>query len=153
MIGNDVVDLEQAAKDSNWKRKGYLDKIYTHQEQQLFLNSPNASQIVWTLWTMKEAAYKIYSREKNIRIFAPTSLVCSELDFSKHTGVVKVDNKTYYTKSYLSKSYIHTLAAPSLIILSKIKEIVYLNPSSSFHYRDTNPKCVSHHGQYLALVY
>lgn len=153
MIGNDLVDLDQADKDSDWRRKGYLDKIYTHQEQQLILKSQNPSQVVWTLWSMKEAAYKIYSRETNIRTFAPTSLICSMLNFSNNTGLVSINNRTYYTKSSLSKSYIHTLAAPSLVILSRIKELIYKNPSADFNYRLTNPKCVSHHGQYLALVY
>jgi len=153
MIGNDLVDLEQADKNSNWQRKGYLDKIYTYQEQQLILKSQNPSQMVWTLWSMKEAAYKIHSREKNIRTFAPTSLVCNLLNFSNNTGLVSIDNRAYYTKSYVSNSYIHTLAAPSLVILSRIKELIYKNPPTDFNYRNTNPKCVSHHGQYLALVY
>ena len=34
MIGNDIVDLDLARKESNWKRKGFLDKIFSLQEQQ-----------------------------------------------------------------------------------------------------------------------
>ena len=47
MIGNDIVDLALAQKESNWKRKGFLDKIFTLQEQ-LFINlSENQEIEVW----------------------------------------------------------------------------------------------------------
>ena len=35
MIGNDVVDLELAKKESNWQRRGFLSKIFTKNEQRL----------------------------------------------------------------------------------------------------------------------
>ena len=41
MIGNDIVDLALAKKESNWKRKGYLDKIFTVSEQLLLQKSTN----------------------------------------------------------------------------------------------------------------
>ena len=33
MIGNDIIDLDVAKTESNWKRKGFLDKIFTANEQ------------------------------------------------------------------------------------------------------------------------
>jgi phosphopantetheinyl transferase (holo-ACP synthase) len=36
VIGNDIVDLALARKESNWKRPGYLNKIFTTKEQLLF---------------------------------------------------------------------------------------------------------------------
>lgn len=155
MIGNDLVDLKQANRDSNWQRKGYLTKIYTGIEQETILGSENPFQLVWVLWSMKEAVYKIHSRKTNTRSFAPTSLVCNNVDFLNNqcTGSVDIENKTYFTKSSLSELYIHTVAAPTLRTLSKVKELIYQNPSPAFDYHRTNPKSVSHHGQYLALVY
>ena len=41
MIGNDIVDLALAQKESNWKRKGFLNKIFTEKEQLLILNAKN----------------------------------------------------------------------------------------------------------------
>jgi hypothetical protein len=32
VIGNDIVDLALARKESNWKRPGYLNKIFTTKE-------------------------------------------------------------------------------------------------------------------------
>ena len=33
MIGNDIVDLDLARTQSNWQRKGFLDKIFTKKEK------------------------------------------------------------------------------------------------------------------------
>ena len=56
MIGNDIVDLALAEKESNWKRKGFIDKIFTPQEQSLIKTSINQEIIIWNLWSRKEAA-------------------------------------------------------------------------------------------------
>ncbi|RZM18358.1 MAG: 4'-phosphopantetheinyl transferase superfamily protein, partial [Pedobacter sp.] len=53
MIGNDIVDLLQASKDSDWNRKGYLDKIFTEEEQFLIASEMHSSLVVWLLWSMK----------------------------------------------------------------------------------------------------
>lgn len=71
MIGNDLVDLQQAAKDSDWTRKGYLDKLFTASEQFLISTAKSQNQMVWLLWSMKEAAYKVHTRDSGVRSFAP----------------------------------------------------------------------------------
>ena len=62
MIGNDIVDLVQARFQSNWKRKGFVQKIFTQKEQELIFSSKNPENMVWNLWTRKESAYKIFNR-------------------------------------------------------------------------------------------
>ena len=76
MIGNDIVDLTLARKESHWKRVGFLEKIFTKREQLLILNAQNKEQMVWNLWTRKEAVYKIYNRQTGIRAFIPLQLEC-----------------------------------------------------------------------------
>ena len=41
MIGNDIVDLKLAKNQSNWQRKGFLEKQFTEEEQKTIL----------TIWT------------------------------------------------------------------------------------------------------
>mgnify|MGYP003583470498 CR=1 FL=1 len=41
MIGNDIVDLVLAKKESNWKRNRFLDKIFTIKEQVLIVDAEN----------------------------------------------------------------------------------------------------------------
>ena len=69
MIGNDIVDLKQAAKDSSWKRPRFLDKIFTPREQQLIWSAKDQDQMVWLLWSMKEAAYKVNVQQFGKRFF------------------------------------------------------------------------------------
>lgn len=155
MIGNDLVDLEQAAIESNWQRKGYLAKIYTASEQQMINESVNPDHMVWLLWSMKEAAYKIHSRKTGIRKYAPLSIACSTINFNQTdmSGLVSIEGEYFYTQSVFKDAYVHTIAAGSTHILPQIRIAIYKHPENLFDYRSTKPKCVSHHGKYLALVY
>jgi phosphopantetheinyl transferase (holo-ACP synthase) len=53
VIGNDIVDLALARKESNWKRPGYLNKIFTTKEQLLISSAENPNTMVWNLWSRK----------------------------------------------------------------------------------------------------
>lgn len=108
MIGNDIVDLKQAAIDSNWQRPRFLDKVFTENEQQLISNSENKHQIVWLLWSMKEAAYKVYVQQFEKRFFNPKRLECELVSLEK--GSVTIDNEIYFTTSEITKDYVYTIA-------------------------------------------
>jgi phosphopantetheinyl transferase (holo-ACP synthase) len=108
MIGNDIVDLKIAALESNWKRPRFLDKVFSKEEQALILDAKNQSQMVWRLWSMKEAAYKIYIQQGGKRIFNPEKLRCELL--SHDTGLVDFNGNQYSIKSEMSDDHINTLA-------------------------------------------
>lgn len=153
MIGNDIVDLLQADKDSNWKRKGYLDKIFTEEEQFLISSDMHPALMVWLLWSMKEAAYKINSRVTKLRTFAPIKLRCNNLIIRKGraTGNVLYEDEIYFTSSAFNEDYVHTIAAITEkdLLLTDIK----ITEHTSNEYRSSNPASVSHHGRFLALAY
>jgi phosphopantetheinyl transferase (holo-ACP synthase) len=106
--GNDIVDIATAAAESNWERVGFLEKIFTQQEQQYILDAAMPGQMVWRLWTMKESAYKIYTRQHGGRFFAPQKLSCILL--SETYGEVSIYNDTYQTITSATKDYIYTIA-------------------------------------------
>ena len=108
MIGNDLVDLKLAAKQSNWQRKGFLDKLFTHKEQGYILNSDNPFKTVWLLWSMKESAYKAYLQMHNERFFAPKNLTCNLT--SKNKGTVLINNTLFFTESEIGEAFIYTVA-------------------------------------------
>ncbi|MFD2583622.1 4'-phosphopantetheinyl transferase superfamily protein [Pedobacter vanadiisoli] len=154
MLGNDIVDLDLAKIQSNWRRKNYLNKIFTADEQLMVTSAPNPDLMVWLLWSMKESAYKIYNRKTGIRNFAPKSLTCTlspNSDYIK--GKVSIDKDVYFTKSDVHPGYLHTIATPIYHQLAKIRINIYQSPENLFDYKSTKPGCVSHHGRYLALVY
>ncbi len=154
MLGNDIVDLDLAKIQSNWRRKNYLNKIFTTDEQLLISSAKNPDEMVWLLWSMKESAYKIHNRTTGIRNFAPKSLKCSIYTSTRQVeGLVNIDEDTYFTKSDLHLSYLHTVASAVYNELAEIKINIYQSPENLFDYKSTKPGCVSHHGRYLALVY
>ncbi|MGB0390498.1 MAG: 4'-phosphopantetheinyl transferase family protein [Salibacteraceae bacterium] len=107
-IGNDIVDLNFAARESNWQRKGFLEKVFTYEEQNAIHNSNKPFELVWRLWSMKESAYKLYVQVKNERFFNPKSLICSILSDSQ--GTVKIGTRVFQTNTEYDKHYILTTA-------------------------------------------
>lgn len=108
MIGNDLVDLKLAAKQSNWQRKGFLDKLFTSKEQGYILNSKDQFKTVWLLWSMKESAYKAVLQIHGDRFFAPKNLSCHLI--SKNKGTVLINNKLFFTESEIGEDFIYTVA-------------------------------------------
>ncbi|WP_456441972.1 4'-phosphopantetheinyl transferase family protein [Psychroserpens sp.] len=109
MIGNDIVDLKQAAKDSNWKRPRFLNKVFTQKEQSIISSSENKNQMVWLLWSMKEAAYKAYVREFKQRFFNPKRIQC-QLGLCNE-GVVRINHKIYYLRTLITSEYVYSIAS------------------------------------------
>ncbi|MDT0690162.1 4'-phosphopantetheinyl transferase superfamily protein [Salegentibacter sp. F188] len=114
MIGNDIVDLKLAAKESNWKRPRLHSKIFSETEQEILQHSKNPEQCFWLLWTMKEAAYKAHQRRFSLpRKFNPKSFGCSlnTSEGSASSGVVEVDNWHYCITAHISEKVIHCVAS------------------------------------------
>ena len=117
MIGNDIVDLEKARLESNWRRPGYLDKICTAPEQELILEARNPSLMLWLLWTMKEAAYKAENSISKERVYVPAQLLCKQIIISDKNeggalqawGEVHYNNYTFLTRSLINNKMIHTI--------------------------------------------
>lgn len=155
MIGNDVVDLALAKKESNWKRKGFLDKIFTETEQSLIFEAPNKDIMVWNLWSRKESAYKIYNRETGIRGYFPLQLEC--LYENEISGSVLCNGIVYHTQTSISSESIYTIAVAEKGYFMQIR-----NLNSNVEICKTNgipfiidallkiqkPVSVSHHGRF-----
>lgn len=155
MTGNDLVDLKAASKESNWKRKGFLIKLFNENEQALIHAALVPEEMVWLLWSMKEAAYKIYNKRSGIRAYAPLKLNCeiTAEQSSSYLGVVRIAAAVYHTKStIITGDYIHTIAAEQASALRSVKAKIY-RISPELDYKPMAPACVSHHGQYLALIF
>lgn len=159
MIGNDIVDLALARTESNWRRPGYLDKIFTLQEQLLISNVENPDIMVWNLWSRKEAAYKIYNRVTGIRGYFPLKLECIYEDM--HKGSVICNGYTFYTKTEIIKDKLHTVAVTNKMDFELVKVLgpetkIIKKEGIPFLIEDKSdkiqPVSLSHHGRYKSLV-
>lgn len=112
MLGNDIVDLKIAGKESNWRRSGYLEKIFTKFEQNIIKDSLNPDLVVWILWSIKESVYKAHNRISLIYEFAPSKIEIENLKISEKSASAEISyHKTqYFSKTEYSKHFVHTIA-------------------------------------------
>lgn len=181
MIGNDVIDLSLAKIESNWQRKGFLKKLFSNDEQQLILEASNSFEMVWRLWSMKEAAYKIFTQQHNMRFFAPKKFECKLTQGFK--GEVCYRGQQFHTSSIINTQYIFTKAGLSKeknsysemispdqidtkiknklnvltgLNISGIEQIKSRNGAPSYYYKTTllTSSCsITHHGKYGAYSF
>ena len=171
MIGNDVVDLQLATLESNWKRKGWLDIVFTKKEQKYIQIAENKATMVWILWSCKEAAYKIYNRETKIRAFIPLQLECSKMNIESGFGIgtVHIKGFVFHTKTIVTNNFIHSTAVSDKKLFEKIRIDFseknnlfkpykvekdefgipfFKHPKSSFE----KLLSISHHGRYCSYI-
>jgi len=93
VIGNDIVDLSYARKHNDWTRKGFLNKVFTSNEQNYITQTNDPFTTVWRLWSMKESVYKLHLRSKKIRSFYPSLISCELKD--EKIGIVSYEDVEY----------------------------------------------------------
>jgi len=156
MIGNDVVDLVLAQKESNWKRKGFLNKLFTPFEQDLIQKAPNQKEMVWMLWSIKESTYKAYQRIHYNEGFYPIKIEVLEIN-SKNDSIIKLFGITFYGKTSIENKIIRTV-----VVLNKsdFNQIHYYNSKIydknekglPIQLYTKKPISVSHHGRCKEVV-
>ena len=182
MIGNDIVDLQLAKTQSNWQRKGFLEKQFTKKEQEIILNSEDSFLHVWLFWSLKEAAYKCYTQKIKKRFFAPKKFECTLT--SENKGIVVFEENKFYTTTFFNPFYLHTIAketqkettffssigSPKTVdsaIKQKLQEITGVlseeitqrksSVGAPLYYHKekllTNSCSISHHGNYGAFAF
>ncbi len=118
MIGNDIVDLELARTQSNWQRKGWLQKLFTQKEQQHILSSADPTLQVWILWSRKEAAYKAHQRRFGLKPrYNPKKIECGPKES------LTIDGFVYQVVSQCTPHYAYSVAkAQDNVVHSEIFE-------------------------------
>jgi len=131
MLGNDIIDRELAAQQSNWRRKNYLAKIFTPAEQLEIKRADEPDLVVWLLWSMKEAAYKIVNRDTGIRFFKPLALVCNfKIGPGLATGTVTYQQKVFATTTEIKAGFIHSLALGDGLTFADVEVIHCTNQAA-----------------------
>jgi phosphopantetheinyl transferase (holo-ACP synthase) len=158
MIGNDIIDLDLARKESNWKRKGFLEKIFSLEEQKLIHNACDPELMVWDLWSKKESAYKIYNRYTGIKGYFPWLLECYWKD--KNFGKVVIGDFSFYTQTEITKSYIYTIAVSETVLFNKIKPletVINVKKNNGIPFildvnANAQPVSITHHGRFQRII-
>lgn len=156
MIGNDMVDIVLAQKESNWKRKGFLNKLFTTFEQDLIQKASNQEEMVWMLWSIKESVYKAYQRINYNEGFYPIKIEIIKLN-SKNESVIQLFDILFYGKTTITSDSINTI---TLLNKADFKNVINLNNTVyaknlkglPFQLSSNKPISVSHHGRFKAIV-
>ena len=128
MIGNDVVDLVLARKESNWKRKGFLDKLFTAMEQEFIQKASNQEEMVWMLWSIKESVYKAYQRIHFNEGFYPIKIEVVTIN-TKNESIVQLFGNLFYGKTKIENDIIKTV-----VVLNK-SDFTTIQYSNTINYR------------------
>ncbi|MBO9730149.1 MAG: 4'-phosphopantetheinyl transferase superfamily protein [Chitinophaga sp.] len=175
MIGNDIVDLDLAEKESNIHRNRFRDKLFLPHEKTLIEKAAHPDVMLWLLWSCKEAVYKIIHRITHERKFAPQQFACYLSPNTEAAGEVVYQQQHYYFQSRRVGSGIHTMAAVSRTLLDQVTiQTAYhvkpgwqhLLPATELFQKDEHgipyvrdsysgarwPVSVSHHGKYAGMV-
>lgn len=108
MIGNDIVDLQLAAKSPRWLTKRVWDKVFIQTEQDYIQQCADLNLAVWRLWSMKESAYKAYVRKFARTFLNPLRIECSI--HSKSVGDVRIEGVRFISISEFNDSLVHTVS-------------------------------------------
>jgi len=130
MVGSDIVDLAEAKQMSNWERPRFLEKLFTKDEQQLIHNSENSFLIIWRLWSMKEAAYKLYTQLNPSRFFNPKAFECS---IENLNGKIRFKDFCCFVNTEITSQY----------ILSEARLKAFKMTSETIELKDKNQKAIS----------
>ena len=109
MVGNDIIDIGETKRSTDWERPGFLQKIFTQKEQEIIYASADPFTTVWQLWSMKESAYKIVIQTGAERSFNPSRFEC-DLE-SLENGLVRMHDRTFKTTTKIDSNYVFTTAS------------------------------------------
>lgn len=113
MVGNDIVDLNEARRGSHWKTPRFIRKIFTVQEQAVIAGARDPFVALWHLWSMKESAYKVFIQAGGQRFFNPAQIVCAMDTFPgspPQYGKVTINSTALNTSTLIHADYIVSTA-------------------------------------------
>ncbi len=130
MTGNDIVDKATAAAESNTKRKGFLEKLFTPRERIYISEASEPADIIWRLWTMKESCYKIYIRQSGGRFFAPKKFDCRLSD--PVNGTVHFNNNRFLATTVNHENYMYSVAFPRESVMNPLANCCFMIPQMNY---------------------
>jgi phosphopantetheinyl transferase (holo-ACP synthase) len=115
MVGNDIIDIFETKRISSstvgWERPGFVEKIFSSEEQTMISNSQDPFSTVWRLWSMKESAYKVYIQNGGERCYNPSKILC--FIENSNLGNVSFNGLILKTITVKNEDYIFSTAITS----------------------------------------
>jgi phosphopantetheine--protein transferase-like protein len=108
-IGNDIVDLTNPDIENKHNKRRFIRRVLSSYEMGLFESSENKKLTLWTLWSGKEAAYKVLKKLIPDMVFAHSKVIV-DLDFSSMRGSVIYNEYVISLRWTVSDEWVHCVA-------------------------------------------
>ncbi|MCH4823119.1 4'-phosphopantetheinyl transferase superfamily protein [Gramella lutea] len=175
MIGNDIIDLSIARLENKTNNPRYCKKVFTGKERDIIEAESDKEKMLWTLWAMKETAYKAHQRRFNLaRKINPLDYECdseSIVNIGEWKYKVEVDRNEHYIHCSTTQDNLQSYIYPSLEFLFE-NFLTDLREQNIFRHdeigvvknrygipsildktnSETIPFSLSHHGKFTAIV-
>ena len=124
MIGNDIISLRITEESPRSGNQRFLNKTLVPQEQEWVKTSADPEVALWSLWALKESAYKWAFRQNPFREFAPKKLTCETVETAGTNHVYAhlcTPQGTCYGEVWQTRNYLHAVVASSRELLAEIE--------------------------------
>jgi phosphopantetheinyl transferase (holo-ACP synthase) len=112
MLGNDIVDLNDAETREGARHERFDGRVFSAAERDAIAASPRPAQTRWMLWAAKEAAYKAARRIDPHTVFSPPRFrVTLDRDGA---GTVRHDDRPFDVRVETVGPCVHALAGADL---------------------------------------
>lgn len=117
-VGNDIVDLNHPHAKEKSKDLRFLKRVFLPDEERQILASHEPDTMLWTLWTGKEAAYKVVQKDRhNVpstpRLYKVSFDEASELvsvpEGKTFSGAVDTPVGTIRLRTFLTTEHAHSI--------------------------------------------
>ncbi len=143
MIGNDIIDLAYTQENTNWQRRGFLDKVFCESEQEIIHQSSDPFATIWRFWSMKEAAYKWYLQKGGQPFNSPSRIAISLKN--NLSGDAQIGEFSVALQSKFTNKYIHSYSQPS-------KQYLQINEVFELSQNDVNTQSTETHKRLINRV-
>jgi len=130
-VGNDVVDLQDAANAGKSGDSRFLKKILTDAEIEMVKSAANPDALLWSFWACKETAYKVMKKKSPDSPFIPGrwQVVIHKKRTDCWEGEVIVGGKDGIpVRLFPGLNYVCCVGAENKAVLNKLIQNVYALP-------------------------
>jgi len=109
LVGNDIVDLKNLNIALKHNEKRFLERVLAPYEQELLQNARDKKVRLWTIWSGKEAAYKVLKKRFPDLVFSHSKFTVS-FDENKKKGIAQYEDAVVSLRWNSSEDWVHCVA-------------------------------------------
>ena len=121
LLGNDIVDLQEASATGKVQELRFLERVFTVGEQECIRAADCAVLMLWMLWSGKESLFKVMSKIESGLVFSHkrfaleekvlTALLSGASSGGKIVSEILFENRSMHLQWEWNSEYVHCVAS------------------------------------------